>query len=654
MSQALIQLPWLPEAPEDFTKQCREFGSTEGPAGAMLQFLAGHRMSLAQAGSLSRAIAKRRRAGADFAPLAEFSLSVLTSSTIDILIDYIPAAAARHGVVTRLIVTPYDQVVQQALDPMSEVNAAKADAVLLVVDHRWLQIDRPRLGDGADQVSGAIRRLDDVVKALRQNGGGPAIIQTIAVPPTALFGSFERRVSGSVRSMVEEINRLIVDLADRTQSYILDAAALAERVGTDLWFDPVQWAAYKLPFSSEVAPAYADLVGRLLGAIRGKARKCLVMDLDNTLWGGVVGDDGLEGIKIGQGSVVGEAHLGVQQMALDLRERGVILAVSSKNDDDVARRPFQEHPDMALKEQHISVFQANWLDKASNLEAIARSLNIGIDALVLLDDNPAERAQLRAALPAIAVPELPNEPSLFVSYLLAAGYFETIGFTAEDRLRAGSYKADAERAAVMATTRDLGDYLQSLGMTMRATPFDLQGRKRIAQLIGKTNQFNLTTRRHSEAEVARFEADPDAFTLQVRLEDKFGDLGMIGVVICTADKYNDRSDWHIDTWLMSCRVLGRKVEEAMLGEIARGAMAKGVKRLVGIYIPTVKNGMVADHYQKLGFRMAAETDGHPTFVLELGDYTRPSIPIEIIGSDALSIGPIAPLMGASPEPADRA
>lgn len=635
-----VELPWLPPAPADFTRRCRAFGADETSDARALQLLAGYRASSAEAGSLSRALAKRVSSGGQFAPMTPFRLCLLASSTFDILADCIPAAAARHGVITELIMAPYDQVMQQALDPTSDMNRAKADAVLLAVDHRWLQLDRPHLSDdAAAHVATAVDRLEAVVMAIRENGGGTAILQTLPIPPGALFGNLDRRARGTVRWMVEEANHRLVDLADRTGAYLLDVAALAERVGTDLWFDPVQWGAYKLPFASVVAPAYADLLGRLLGAVRGKARKCLVLDLDNTLWGGVIGDDGLEGIKIGQGSALGEAHLAVQHMAIDLRERGVILAVSSKNDDHVARLPFQKHPDMALREEHISVFQANWLDKASNLEAIARALNIGVDSLVFLDDNPAERAQLRAALPAVAIPELPNEPSLFPSYLLAAGYFESLTFTTEDRIRVGSYASDAQRAAVMASTRDLGDYLSSLAMKMRATQFDAQGRQRIAQLIGKSNQFNLTTRRHTQEDVARFEADPNVYTLQARLEDKFGDLGMIGVVICVP-VVGALGDWNIDTWLMSCRVLGRKVEEAMLAEVAGAAKARGARRLIGVYIPTSKNAMVADHYGKLGFELVAEVDGHRTFVLDLASYRPPDVPIEVLRE---APGDLAPL-----------
>ena len=355
-----------------------------------------------------------------------------------------------------------------------------------------------------------------------------------------------------------------------------------------------------------------------------------MLDLDNTLWSGAIGDEGLTGIKVGQGSAVGEAHLRVQQMALDLRARGIILAVSSKNEEAVARQPFRHHPDMALREEHISAFHANWFNKADSLEAIARGLNIGLDSLVFLDDNPAERAQMRAALPMVAVPELPSEPCLFPDFLLAAGYFESFGFTREDGDRAQAYQAEAERAQVLQTSRDLGDYLSSLDMTLQVAPFDEQGRKRIVQLIGKSNQFNLTTRRHSESEVARLEADPSAYTMQARLVDRYGDMGMICVIIAAPDGQGPERVWEIDTWLMSCRVLGRKVEEASLGHLVEAALESGVTRLIGKYIPTPKNGLVADHYLRLGFQLVSEVEGVRIYHLDLSDYVRPDLPLKVV------------------------
>ncbi len=630
MPHSVIELPWLPAPPADFLARCKVIGLDGSTWGADLQSLASHRLSSRQSASFARALARCRSTGLDLSPLSNFRLGILASATFDFLLDYFPAAAARHGVALELVTTPYDQVMQQALDPASAVNTAQLDAVLIAIDHRWLNLDCASLTEAPEQrVSAAMQRLRAVVDGVKEHGRTPVILQTLPTPPQMLFGSFDRRVAGTVRSMVNEVNRAIAEMANETGSYLLDTAALAERVGTDLWFDPVQWFSFKLPFSAECYGIYADMLGRMLGAIRGKARKCLVLDLDNTIWGGVIGDDGIEGIQIGQGSARGEAFLSVQRMALELRDRGVILAVSSKNTDSVARGPFKDHADMLLRENHIAVFQANWIDKCSNLEAIAKTLNIGLDALVLLDDNPAERAQVRAGLPMVAVPELPDDSSWFAWHLMAAGYFEAVSYSSEDRLRAESYVSDAQRANIMAKARNLGDYLTSLEMVIKFSPFDVKGRQRIAQLINKTNQFNLTTRRYTEAEVAGMEVDESVFTLQVRLLDKFGDLGMIGVVICRPH-IDDPQAWNIDTWLMSCRVLGRSVEQAMLAQVASEGAKRKVNRLIGHYLPSAKNAMVADHYKQLGFRqIGGESTSNTSWELLLSEYSHLDLPMRI-------------------------
>jgi FkbH-like protein len=628
MTCSFIDLPWLPQPPEDFDSRLRALGGAGRPAGASVQQLATTRLAPRQSAALGRAMSRLRAAGADLAPLSGFRLGVLASSTYDLALDGLAAAAARHGVLVEIARSPYDQVAQQALDPGSEINVAQLDAVLVAVDHRWLGLERPNFAEPAIVRAGAaVERLRSVGQSLLQHGAAP-IFQTIPVPPGTLFGSLDRRIGATARAAIEEANRLIAALAPELGGYLLDLAALAERVGADRWFDPLQWAAYKLPFAAECAPAWAEMVGRLLGAIRGRSRKCLVLDLDNTLWGGVIGDDGPDGIVLGQGGALAESFLAVQQAALDLRDRGIVLAVCSKNDEAVARGPFRDHPEMLLRERHIGVFQANWLDKAANLEAIAAALDIGVDALVLLDDNPAERAQVRAALPQVAVPDLPQDPAWFAWTLGAAGYFEAVSVSREDLARADAYAVQVARAEAKAGSRDLGEYLSSLEMVARLSPFDPPGRHRIAQLINKTNQFNLTTRRYTEAEVAAFEQDGSVFTLQARLRDRFGDLGMISVVICRA--VDEPATWEIDTWLMSCRVLGRELERAVLGKMVREARRRKVARLVGNYIPSGRNSMVADHYRKLGFVPVAGGDGSQTaWELDVAGYADPTFPMEV-------------------------
>jgi FkbH-like protein len=310
-------------------------------------------------------------------------------------------------------------------------------------------------------------------------------------------------------------------------------------------------------------------------------------------------------------------------MAKQLRQRGIILSVCSKNDDEVARSPFRKHPEMLLKESDIAIFQSNWTDKASNLEAIAKSLNIGLDSLVFLDDNPAERAHVRSALPSVAVPELPNDPAWFPWHLQSAGYFEATDFNVEDRSRAESYATNALRADVEAKSRNLGDYLSSLDMKLVARPFDQVGRTRITQLINKTNQFNLMTRRLTEFEVVEIETADDRLTIQVSLSDRFGELGMIGLIICALA--GDQAT--ITDWVMSCRVLGRKVEMAMLQVLKGGLEKRGIREISAQYRPTSKNGMVKDHFDNLGFRLVKEEpDGARHYRVrpsEIGNFALP-------------------------------
>jgi FkbH-like protein len=364
----------------------------------------------------------------------------------------------------------------------------------------------------------------------------------------------------------------------------------------------------------------------MLAAQLGKSRRCLILDLDNTLWGGIIGDDGLDGILIGNGNPIAEAHLSLQKTILELRSRGVVLAVSSKNEDLIARQPFRSHPEMLLREEHIAVFQANWLDKASNVRAIANELSLGLESIVFLDDNPAERLQIRQELPEVAVPELPQDASYYSRTLIAAGYFEAINFLEEDRNRVVQYQRNAERVQLLNHSSDMKAYLKSLQMEIQFSKFDAIGRSRIVQLISKSNQFNLTTRRYNELDIKEFEENLNYFTRQIRLKDVFGDNGMIGVVIC---KKNSDS-WEIDTWLMSCRVLGRQVEIAVLQDIVENAKRLGAVEIIGTYLSTKRNVMVKNHYEKLGFKQIKNSGSTgESWRLEISSYIKVDIPMSV-------------------------
>jgi FkbH-like protein len=318
----------------------------------------------------------------------------------------------------------------------------------------------------------------------------------------------------------------------------------------------------------------------------------------------------------------------VQRLALELRQRGIVLAVSSKNTDEVAREPFQKHPEMLLKLDHIAVFQANWNDKATNIQAIAEELSLGLDSMVFLDDNPVERGLVRQLLPQVAVPELPDDPATYARTLSDAGYFEAVSFATEDLKRAGFYQDNAKRATLQKQVGGVDAYLASLDMAITFQPFDATGRARIVQLINKSNQYNLTTRRYTDPEVSEAEGDPEVFTLQVRLSDVFGDNGMISVIVC---RPGEVGTWEIDTWLMSCRVLGRKVEHMVLRKILDHARAANVKKLIGFYRPTDRNKLVVDHYSKLGFTGTSEEASGLTRWELLVDGAEPeSAPMKVI------------------------
>lgn len=607
MNQLYTELRWLPRVPQEFSARLKALGNLAGPLGREVQALAMPALDLNQLTKLAKAMGKARSEGKPLNPLTPFRLAVLSNSTIDLIVPALVASAARHGVALEVILPSYDQVAQEALTPDSKVNRSNPDAVFFALDYRALPL-RLSLGDAevsSVTVQGVIGYLQALRNGIKANSNAVCIFQTVAPPVETLFGSLDRALPGTMRSLIDAVNRELAEFVPGSGDVLLDVAGLAETVGLADWHNTQLWNIGKFSFSDELIPLYADHVARTVAAIRGKSRKVLILDLDNTVWGGVIGDDGLEGIQIAQGDARGEAHLAVQRLALDLRQRGIVLAVCSKNTDEVAREPFENHPEMLLKLEHIALFQANWNDKATNIQAIAEELSLGLDAMVFLDDNPVERGLVRKLLPQVAVPELPEEPAYYARTLAAGGYFEAVAFAAEDLKRAGFYQDNAKRANLQKQVGGIDAYLASLDMTITFRPFDATGRARIVQLINKSNQYNLTTRRYTDPEVAEAENDPAVFTLQVRLADNFGDNGMISVVIC---RPGEAGVWEIGTWLMSCRVLGRKVEHMVLCEILEHARAAGIHRLVGTYQPTDRNKLVIDHYARLGFTKVGEEE----------------------------------------------
>jgi FkbH-like protein len=606
---ALLGLPWLLPAPDNFSSKVK----TATSAAALLD-LCQYGLDINQCEKLSNALLKRGVLGE--LPTT-FSLGILSNSTTDLLPAAFRVSAARHGIALTIERPDYDQVMQVALGSVTPFSGVHLDAILVALDaHFFPQSD---LSDAATTLDRCQALCTQLVQALEAKYQVPLILQTIADRGEPLFGSLDLQQAGTRRHTLAYLNTYIAETLCRDSNVVFDVAALAELVGLSNWYDPLQYFMAKLPCSQAALPLYAESFARLIAAMKGKSRKCLVFDLDNTVWGGVIGDDGLEGITLGQGSAGGEAFLAVQKCILAYHQRGVVLAVSSKNTHDIAMEVFEQHPEMLIKRQHIAVFQANWEDKASNINAIAQTLNIGLDAIVFLDDNPVERQQVRDALPQVAVPEVPQDPAYIPRVLSAAGYFESIAFSKEDRERNASYQQNARRIEAFEALGSLEEYLKSLDMVLKVGPFDLQGVGRIVQLINKTNQFNLTTRRYDQRTVTALMTDPACITLQARLADIYGDNGMIAVIIARVAG----AELTIDSWLMSCRVLNRQVEYCLMNELVAIARQHGATVVNASYIPTARNAIVENLYADLGFsRMDGSFEAESThWTLRVSEYS---------------------------------
>jgi FkbH-like protein len=599
-----------------------------------LQSLAQAGWAEADLGLLGRKISRiLRSAPADFASevrkhgLTQTRILILSASTASHLSDALIGTALRFKFLLDVTVAEYEEPEPWLERNRSELKENPPDFVLVASDSRMLKLTS-KLGDeaaAAQMVGAALARIARIAEVAGAATGRPVILQTLAGDPDAISFNMDLGLPGSPRFLTDEFNRNLVQRARQDSRLVLDVNALASLVGHSAWSAGRYWFAAKYPFATSMIPLYADNVMRIIAAQMGRSRRVLVLDLDNTLWGGIVGDDGIEGLALGSGSALGEAHSALQRMALSLKERGIILCVSSKNDEAIALDAFRNHPEMILREDDIVAFRVNWEDKAANIKAIADAIDLGLDSFVFLDDNPAERKRVRDALPAVAVPELPEDPSEWLGLFQAAGYFEQSGFSKEDQLRAGFYKANALRSAQLERIGDHDEYLRSLGMTLSIAPFESAGRKRIAQLISKSNQFNLTTRRYSEAEIEAMQSNSEVLTVQARLEDIFGDNGMISAVICRQTGRN----WEVDTWIMSCRVLGRRVEETILQYLVEQARVRGITEIIGRYIPTAKNGLVRDHFDKLGFAQTGSQNGETTWQLAIASYCEKNLPLKV-------------------------
>jgi FkbH-like protein len=625
MMNDLFGLPWLLPAPSDFKARARAALSAPSLDQGEVRKLGAYALDLSHLGTMNKVVRRHRADLIRKAGLTPFRLGIASSHTMDYVALALPGTALRHNLVLDVFLTASGEDPQRFLSPDSEFGRAALDAILIALDYRVLGLGETQLTpqEAEIAVGCAIDYVTEFAAGVRALGT-TCILQTLVPPASPVFGSLDGRVPGSVRTMVARFNERLVDEVARDEDLVLDAAFLASAVGLSAWNHARDWNKAKLPGALDSTPLYADHICRLLGAKRGRTRKCVVMDLDGTLWGGTIGSDGLGGIRLGHGSSVGEAHVALQRYLLDLSRRGVMLAVCSRDAEANARLPFRAHPEMVLREGDIAGFFSNWSDRARNIREIAATLNIDIEQVVYLDDNPAERARVRDVLPEVAVPELTADPADYAGLLSAAGYFEAVSFTREDLHRVNLDKAQPWSTGLQGT--DLDRYLESLEVVATVSPFNAASRTRVTQLINAAGPFKPTDKSYSEADIEQLQAE-DKFCLQISLADRFGDNGITSVLVF------DRAaeEWRCDIWLTSGWASRSRIEELALATVAQAASAAGASRLVGVCSPARKNVLLSDHFAKLGFTRVSDLPGGGTkWALDLASYRVPSLPFAVV------------------------
>jgi FkbH-like protein len=567
-------------------------------------------------------------------------MALLANCTVQLFPDLLGQELKTAGFDAEFWVAGFDQVWQQLLDPGSELFANRPHAVLLYLDGEDLFRDclaNPFAFDDETKrevVTARAAELRELVTAAGQRLPEAAfLLNTIALPPLTPLTVLEYNSGYSLYDISYEYNRALAALAREACSVIVvDAAAVMAWVGYRQWHDARLWYLARSRWSRAAMRALAERYAASLAAWCGRTRKCIVLDLDHTLWGGIVGEDGMEGLRLGEEGV-GLAFVEFQQELLNLSRKGILLAICSKNNPDDALAVIRSHPSMRLREEHFASIRINWEDKATNLRSIAEELNLGLDSLVFIDDNPAERALVSGVLPQVLVPAWPADPAEYKLALLglAVQTFPKLRLTEEDRGRAAMYRAQAERRTLEAETRSLEDFYRSLQMVARIGRADAFTVPRIAQLTQKTNQFNMTTRRYTEAEIAALAVSSDALVLWLEVADRLGLNGVVGVLIFRKES---AATWRIDTFLLSCRVIGRTLEQAFLAHACALLRGLGARRLVGEYRPTARNAVAASQYANLGFSSVPQPVAAADGALWELDLTRQTVPapewIEIV------------------------
>jgi FkbH-like protein len=549
--------------------------------------------------------------------LKPIDIAIVATSTVDHFADVFRFYMAKDGFNAKIYLADYNTLDQTILDPASGLYQFDPAVVWLFSNYRDVRANIPHgcsPKTSEEGIQGAVDRFRTLWNAVQKHSSAYIIQNNADLPLERTFGNYEGSVHWSRINFLRQFN---VSLARAVISgvTVFDLDYLSSFWGKYRWFDERFWYHSQHAFSLDAIGQVSFSGARLIKAITGQAKKCLVLDLDNTLWGGIIGDDGLEGIRLGSGAE-GEAFADFQKFVHSLKERGIVLAVCSKNEEDAAKLPFLHHPDMRLSLDDIAVFLANWDNKADNIRKAAEILELGLDSFVFVDDNPVERDLVRQILPMVSVPELPEDPALYVRALQEQGYFETITFSHEDKARGEMYRSNVQRKVLSYKFTDLSDFLRDLEMQAVVGEFDGMNLPRIGQLINKSNQFHLTTTRYTEAQLLTRLRDKNTVCRYFKLKDRLGDNGLISVIVL---QKQDDGDLLVDTWVMSCRVLTRGMEEFVYNEMVAIAQALHCQRILGKYIPTKKNQLVAHLYEKLGYGLVKESEGTTHWELNIVD-----------------------------------
>lgn len=524
-------------------------------------------------------------------------IALLGDTATQFLSVAIRGMGVERGYHIDLFESEYNQVERQVLDMTSDLHGFHADyTVVFQSTHKLLE--NYSLLPVSEQDRLAEERLE-FIRALCNSVQGRIIYYNYPEIEDAVFGSYANKVPSSFTCQLRKLNYELMNLAQQYPNlFICDLSSLQNKFGRDFMFDSNVYVSTEMVLSLDILPYVASRTLDIICAVEGKFKKCLILDLDNTVWGGVVGDDGWENIQVGHGLGIGKAFTEFQEWVRKLKNRGVLIAVCSKNDEEKAKEPFEKNPEMVLRLDDIAVFIANWENKADNIRTIQRILNIGFDSMVFLDDNPFERNMVRENVPEVTVPELPEDPGEYLEYLYSLNLFETVSYGAGDKDRTKQYQTEAKRVSLQKSFTNEADFLKSLNMVSEVRGFDAFNIPRVAQLSQRSNQFNLRTVRYTEAEIEAMEKDDHYVTFSFSLADKFGDNGLICVVIMEKE---DMETLFINTWFMSCRVLKRGMENFTLHTIVDYAKEHGFRHIIGEYLPTAKNKMVEEHYLRLGF-----------------------------------------------------